>query len=175
MLSDLDKPTARVTGIYSINRISQGWSKVSRAKGIKSSWFSRKTTQLILRGLRPASSAAKRPFHTFFRLPPRVMDLNLSDSNESKLTVIRFNPAFLRGRAIDSKWVPLVVRLKSFNGNWERFFTSSGSWGSKRGSPPVILIRSIPNPINNLVTRSLSSKVSRFSLDIHESPSLGMQ
>ena len=59
-------------GMYSMNRTSTGWRRVSSRKGAGSSLIPRITTTFTFTGLKSAT-AVSSPFITAARSPPRVM------------------------------------------------------------------------------------------------------
>ncbi len=132
-------------------------------------------TALILTGCRPASSAASIPSRTRSSSSRRVNSRNRSGRSESRLMLMRFNPASARGFACMRNVAPFVVSAVSTPKRAKRS-TSSGRCARTSGSPPVRRMPSNPKYLMQIrANRSISSKERISSLGSHCIPSAGMQ
>ncbi len=158
------------TSMYSMKRSVTPVSRAHRAIGtIDSSLIPRRTTMLILTGVKPASSAAPIPSSTLAtgKSTPFIAP-NVASSSESRLTVTRLRPASASGPESARSAAPFVVRVRSSS-------RPSGvrsspsiliSWGRPRrtrGSPPVIRSFSTPSCTKAVAARWISSNDSTWS------------
>ena len=142
---------------------------------ISSSLIPRIITALILTGCKPASTAASMPSKTRSSSSRLVNSRNRSGRSESRLTLMRFNPASASAFACSRSVAPFVVSAISTSKRARRC-TSSGRCALTSGSPPVRRIPSKPKClVHTRAKRSISSKDRISSLGSHCIPSAGMQ
>ena len=155
------QPLEWPTSMYSIKRRMWPFSLKKRAIGrMLSSLSPRLTTMLTLIGLKPTLAAASIPSSTLSTAKSTsFMDLNILLSSESRLTVIRFNPASLSARACRASKAPLVVNVRSRSGMVESMEINWGKSRRTNGSPPVKRILRTPCETKIRARRSISSKV----------------
>ena len=158
-------PAQGPMGISSMNRISQGCSRLRFTKSsISSSLNPPMRTVSNFRFRNPAASAALMPASTSWRVPSRVMAANRSGRSVSRLMFSRSTPASRRGLASWGRREPLVVRHSSANPGMARSIRHrSGNPRRTRGSPPVRRIFFTPHR-TAAAAISASSSMERISL-----------
>ena len=160
-------------GISSMNRISQGCSRLKSTKSpISSSLNPPMRTVSNFRSRNPAASAASMPSSTSRRVPSRVMAANRSTRSVSRLMFSRSSPASRRGAASFGSRLPLVVRQSSSTPGMARSIRHRSTTPRRtRGSPPVRRIFFTPHATAAPAISASSSRVrmspwARFSTPV---------
>ena len=148
---------AAPTGISSMNRTSTGISLASPAScSGASSFMPRCTTQLILTGSLPAARRIEASTRSSSSRP--VIFRYCSRSRVSRLMFTASIPARSRSSSCSASSTPLVVSATCRTpGIPFSMAASAAQFFRTRGSPPVILNRSIPSAAAWAHTKAISS------------------
>jgi hypothetical protein len=129
----------------------------------------------ILVSTNPAGATDAMPLSTDGWVARCDSDLDRSACNVSRLTVIRFRPAFFSSSTCPASSTPFVVIARSRSGLADSIETSSGTSLRRSGSPPVRRTLSTPRSEKTSTSVDISSNVSRSRFGSHTYSASGMQ